>query len=83
MRSKIFSTAKDSRYAKRKFYVFYDVSAPCLSQAINFQLLSLLFLPVFGTIYKLVLTSLGFGPAAESILSRVNVEGQFFCYRYI
>ena len=40
-------------------------------------------LPVFGTIYKLVLTSLGFGRAAESILSRVNVEGQFFCNRYI
>ena len=36
-------------------------------------------LPVFGTIYKLVLTSLGFGRAAESILSRVNffVTGTF------
>ena len=33
---------------------------------------------VFGTIYKLVLTNLGFGRAVESILSRVNVEGQFF-----
>ena len=35
-------------------------------------------LPVFGTIYKLVLMSLGFGQAAESILLRVNLEGQFF-----
>ena len=35
-------------------------------------------LPVLGTIYKLVLTSLGFGRTVESILSRVNVEGQFF-----
>ena len=35
-------------------------------------------LPVLGTIYKLVLTSVGFGRTVESILSRVNVEGQFF-----
>ena len=35
-------------------------------------------LRMFGTIYKLVLTSLGFGRAVESILLRVNVEGQFF-----
>ena len=44
----------------------------CFSAAFTF------FLPVFGTIYKLVLTSLGFGRAVESILSRVNVEDQFF-----
>ena len=43
MRSKIFSTAENLRYAKREFYVFHNVSASCLSQAINFQLLSLLF----------------------------------------
>ena len=37
-------------------------------------------LPVFGTIYKLVITCLGFGRAVESILSRVNVEGQFLFF---
>ena len=31
-----------------------------------------------GTIYMLVLTNLGFGRAVEGILSRVNVEDQFF-----
>ena len=35
-------------------------------------------LPVFDTTYKLVLTSLGFGRAVKSIVSRVKVEGHFF-----
>ena len=74
MHSKIFSTAKNLRYAKRKFYVFTTCQHHVLiSQAINLTTAFTSVLPVFGIIYKLVLTSSGFGRAVESILSRVNV----------
>ena len=72
MRSNIFSTAINLRYTKRRFSVFTTVSALCPSQVITLQRLA-----------GVLVTSLGFGRAVESILSRVNVEGQFFCYRYI
>ena len=67
------------RYAKRRFTVVHNVSAPCLSHVINYQRLLLYFyFAGVGTIYMLVLTNLGFGRAVEGILSRVNVEDQFF-----